>query len=198
VTGRSVCVSLGLALSLLAAGCGSSSPSAGPAAGGGFRGTPAPASGVAADFALRDQSGKVVQLSAQRGKVVLLTFLYTTCPDVCPLIASNMNQALRDLGTRRAAVRVLAVSTDPAGDTPKAVRAYVAAHRLLPQFHYLIGSQADLKPIWKAYNVLVERQGDQVLHTTFVLLIDRAGKPKLFYTPQVQAATLLHDLKRLV
>ena len=63
----------------------------------GFRGAPALGASVAADFALRDQDGRVVRLSAQRGRFVLLTFLYTHCPDVCPLLASNLNLALREL-----------------------------------------------------------------------------------------------------
>ena len=62
-------------------------------------------------------------MSSQRGRFTLVTFLYTNCPDVCPLIAEHLNTALRQLGTTRADTRVLAVSVDPNGDTPSAVRA---------------------------------------------------------------------------
>ena len=96
------------------------------------------------DFTLTDQSGQKVSMADQRGKLVLLTFLYTNCPDVCPLITQNLNQALQMLGTKRDDVRVLAVSVDPEGDTPKAVDEYAKAHHLLPEFHYLIGSRDEL------------------------------------------------------
>jgi len=197
----------GLVLILLTAGCGAGSPApatapvVAPTAAGpsGFRGTKAASSGPTPDFALRDQAGRVIRLSAQRGKFVLLTFLYTDCPDVCPVIASNLNETLRQLGAKRRSVRVIAVSTDPVHDTPRTVRRYVTTHQLLPEFHYLIGSADELKPIWQAYNVLVEqRSPERVLHTTYVLLIDRSGRPRLYYTPRVQAADLLHDLRRLL
>ena len=76
-------------------------------------------------ISLRDASGAPVTLAGQRGRYVLVTFLYTHCPDVCPLIASNLNGAVRALGARGKNVRVLAISVDPKGDTPAAVRAYV-------------------------------------------------------------------------
>ena len=153
---------------------------------------------TAQDFALRDQNGHVIRLSRQHGRVVLLTFLYTECPDVCPLLATNLNTVLRSLSRKeRSRVQVIAVSVDPAHDTPRAVRAFVRSHALLPQFHYLVGSTSDLKPIWQAYNLVVEvRNVERVEHSAYVLLIDGAGKPRLFYPPTVSAAALLHDLRR--
>ena len=74
-----------------------------PANGSGDVGRRTLGSAEAADFSLHDQHGRSIQLSAQRGKLVLLTFLYTSCPDVCPLVAENINRALRRLGTKRGA-----------------------------------------------------------------------------------------------
>ena len=91
----------------------------------GFSGPTIKNPAVPPTFALRDQNGRLVQLDNQRGNVVLITFLYTHCPDVCPLTAEHLNQALRSLGTERTNVRVLAVSVDPRGDTPGAVRKFV-------------------------------------------------------------------------
>jgi protein SCO1 len=164
-----------------------------------FRGTPVLAGTIAQDFALRDQDGEVIRLSAQQGHAVLLTFLYTRCPDVCPLLAENLNAVLNSLGAKqRSRVRVIAVSVDPAHDTPRTVRAFVKSHGLLPQFHYLVGPKNDLKPIWQAYNLVVEVQNvERVTHSAYVLLIDRAGKPRFYYPPTVGAAALLHDLRRL-
>jgi protein SCO1/2 len=66
-------------------------------------------------FSLRDQNGHLVRLRQQRGKVVLITFLYTHCPDVCPLTAENLNQALHSIGTQRANVRVMLIRFAPRG-----------------------------------------------------------------------------------
>jgi protein SCO1 len=153
---------------------------------------------TAQDFALRDQNGRVIRLSQQRGHVVLLTFLYTRCPDVCPLLASNLNTVLRSLPPQeRRRVRVLAVSVDPAHDTTRAVRAFVRSHALLPQFHYLVGSRSDLLPVWQAYNLLVEVQSvERVSHSAYVLLIDRTGRPRIYYRPSVDAPAVLRDLRR--
>jgi protein SCO1/2 len=189
VSGRHVAVAVGIVGTALALAVG------GAAAGG----TPVLPGTTAQDFALRDQNGSVIRLSQQRGRVVLLTFLYTDCPDVCPLVATNLNTVLRSLGPRqRARVRVIAVSVDPAHDTPGAVRAFVRTHALLPQFHYLLGSRSDLLPIWQAYNLLVETKSvERVSHTAYVLLIDRTGKPRIYYPSSVGAAAVLRDVRRV-
>ena len=154
---------------------------------------------AAPDFALTDQAGRSIRLSAQRGRFVLVTFLYTNCPDVCPLIASNLNTALRELGQGRSQVRVLAVSVDPKGDTPAAVRSYARTHRLLPQFHYLIGTAAELRRVWARYDVLaVARKPDLVDHVAYTVLVDREGKRRVVYDSQVKAQQVTHDLRVLL
>jgi hypothetical protein len=82
---------------------------------------------LAPNFALRDQDGQTVELSRLRGKAVLLTFLYTHCPDACPLTAVRLNRALAALGPERTRVRVLAVSVDPHGDTRQAVAGFISS-----------------------------------------------------------------------
>ena len=154
---------------------------------------------TAADFALRDQHGRLIRLSAQRGKLVLITFLYTHCTDICPLIADQLNQALREMYHQRSSVRVLAVSVDPVGDTPPAVRAYVREHRLLPEFHYLTGTRAQLAKVWQAYNVLVlQRNPESVGHSGYIYLLDRSGKPRVFYGAKATPDQVAHDLRALL
>jgi protein SCO1/2 len=151
------------------------------------------------DFALRDQNGRLVELGRQRGKLVLLTFLYTHCPDVCPLTAQNLNLAVHSLGPAGRDVRVLAVSVDPAGDTPKSVRKFVRDHRLSSRFHYLTGTAAQLSPILHAYNVTAVRHpGDDVDHTLYVLLVDRAGKGRVIFDATARPAAVAHDLRLLL
>ena len=151
-------------------------------------------------FALRDQNGRLVQLEHQRGNVVLITFLYTHCPDVCPLTAEHLNQALRSLMTQRANVRVLAVSVDPKGDTPGAVRQFVRVHRLLPQFHYLTGSATTLRAIWAEYGVksLAEAGSDRIDHTLYTLLLDRSLRGRVLYDATATATAITHDVRLLL
>jgi protein SCO1/2 len=151
------------------------------------------------DFALRDQKGKLVRLSAQRGKVVVLTFLYTHCPDLCPLTAVHIDAALGRLGARRAGVSVLVVSVDPEGDTRAAVHTFLRTHRLLPQFHYLTASRKVLAPIWRSYNVTsVKVGGADPDHTLYILLLDRRGKTRVLFDAQATPAAIAHDLRLLL
>jgi protein SCO1 len=151
------------------------------------------------DFALRDQHGAVVRLGAERGELVLLTFLYTECHDVCPLVAGNLNQALRQLGPMRKDVRILAVSVDPIGDTRKAVRRFARSHQLLPQFHYLIGTSAQLEPIWQAYDVTAVRNARaDIDHTLYTLLVDRTGKGRVLYDATALPGEVAHDLRQFL
>ena len=162
-----------------------------------FLGTPVVPPSHPADFALRDQDGRLVRLSAQRGRVVVVTFLYTSCPDVCPLVADSLNSALRRLGARRHTTRVLAVSIDPAGDTRQAARRWAREHRLVPQFRYLLGTRAQLAPVWRKYHVFVQRRRGSIDHLSYELLIDRQGRGRVIYGSDVRAGAVVHDVRAL-
>ena len=154
---------------------------------------------VTSDFALRDQHGRLVRLAAQRGKVVVLTFLYTHCPDLCPLTAVHIDDALELLGPSRSGVTVLAVSVDPTGDTPAAVRRFTRTHRLGPQFHYLTGPKSALERIWRRYDVSsVKVGGADPDHTLYVLLLDRSGKTRVLFDSTARPAAMAHDLRLLL
>jgi protein SCO1/2 len=182
---------------LLVSGCGSSSQAkiSGPAAtapqvGGAIIQAKPPAPPIS----LHDDRGRVVRLADFRGKWVAVAFLYTHCPDVCPLIAQNLNAAL----ARARGLRVVAVSVDPKGDTPAAVRAYTRSHRLAATFHYLIGSRSQLQPVWRAWHVAtVPGPSTTVSHSAFEVLVDPAGRERAYYDAKVRAADVLHDLKKL-
>ncbi|HEX6763754.1 MAG TPA: SCO family protein [Gaiellaceae bacterium] len=181
---------------LVLAGCGSSSPKVAHPAGttpqvGGAILTSTPA---APTISLHDDRGRAVHLSDFRGKWVAIAFIYTHCPDVCPLIAQNLNAAL----TKAPDLRVVAVSVDPKGDTPAAVRAFTRSHRLVGAFHYLIGSRAQLRPVWHAYHVATAPgPAATVDHSSFELLVDPKGRERAYYDSRVRANDVLHDLQRL-
>lgn len=155
---------------------------------------------TAPPIALHTANGKKVTLAAQHGRYVLVTFIYTHCPDVCPLITQNLNAALRAIGpSARKNVRVLAVSVDPVGDTPNAVRAYAREKHLYPQFEYLIGTRAELRRVWKAWHVLaVQAKPDLVDHVAYTALIDTKGKERVLYDSSVHATQVVHDLRVLM
>ena len=148
-------------------------------------------------IALHDAHGRAFTLAGQRGRWTLVTFLYTHCPDVCPLIASNLNTVLRASGPN-AKLGVLAVSVDPQGDTPAAVRAYERRMHLAPNFHYLVGTRAQLQPVWAAWHVLAVRSDPHLIdHVSYVALVDPQGRRRVLYDSQVQAQQVLHDLRLL-
>lgn len=189
-----------LALVAVAAGCGNSAPKLTVETPklSTYSGSPVTPQRRAPAIALHDAWGRPVSLAAQRGRWVLVTFLYVHCPDVCPLIAQNLNAALRQLGPKRDHVRVLAVSVDPKGDTPRAVKRYIAQRGLLPQFRFLIGSRTQLMPIWAAWHVLAVRARPTVVdHVAYTMLVDPSGKERLLYDAQVKARQVLHDLRLL-
>jgi protein SCO1/2 len=152
----------------------------------------------APNFALRDQSGRTVSVTGQRGHWTIVTFLYTHCPDVCPLIAAQLNKAIATPIGRRAGLRVLAVSVDPKRDTPAAVRRYAIEHRLAPSFHFLIGSRAQLAPVWHAYHVAAQPgPSGTVAHSSFEMLVDPKGTMRLIYDVSVKSRDVTGDLAKL-
>jgi protein SCO1 len=190
---------LALAVVVLAvAGCGGGSsiehPPASP-----YRGSEL--TGTAPNFTLHDYTGKTVSLASVRGHWAIVTFLYTHCPDVCPVIAGKLNAALRTRTGKKAGLRVLAVSVDPRRDTPAAVAKYVKERSLLPTFSYLIGTHAQLAPVWHAYHVAVlAGTKSTVTHTAVEFLIDPQGQERLLYDGANLAnltIDLVHDLGTL-
>lgn len=128
-------------------------PSAGDLAGGVID-PPMPAP----DFTLHDQFDQPVRLSSFRGKVVVLTFLYTNCPDACPLITEKLHQAYGLLGSDTSRVQFLAVTVDPERDTVQQVRTYSAEKDMLNKWHFLVGPMDQVKPVWDAYGAGAARE----------------------------------------
>jgi protein SCO1/2 len=164
--------------------------------GRGFAGARRPAGVAPADFALRDQDGALTRLAAYRGKVVILTFMYTRCRDTCPIQADQVRGALDDLG-EGASVQALAISVDPAGDTPDRAKAFLARHGLTGRMRFLLGTRAQLAPLWRAYGI--QPQGQAFDHSSYVLLVDRRGRQRVgFPLDQLTPEGLTHDARLLV
>jgi protein SCO1 len=146
------------------------------------------------DFVLRDQAGRRASLRQYRGQVVVLTFLYSTCRDTCPVTATTIRGALDDLGRD---VPALAVSVDPAHDTRDSAEAFLVKRGLSAgRMRFLLGSRAQLAPVWKAYGI--RPQGNGFEHSAYVLLIDKRGRQRVsFPVTELTDTALAHDIRKL-
>jgi protein SCO1/2 len=163
------------------------------AGGSGFEGALRPPGIPPIAFALKDQDGKVATLDQYRGQAVILTFMYSTCQDTCPLTAQQIKGALDQVGQD---VPTLAISVDPANDTQLNARRFVNRQGLTKRMRFLLGGPAQLAPIWKAYGI--RPQGKAFDHSAYVVLVDakgvqRVGWPVEKLTPE----GLAHDLRLL-
>lgn len=161
---------------------------------------PAPS---ANDFTLTRHDGSQFELTQYRGKIVLLFFGYTSCPDVCPTTMAELRQAISELKEEDAAqVQVVFVAVDPDRDTPARIQEY--ASHFSPSFIGLSGSMEELQVVWDAYGVYREVEktdsavGYLVSHTARIYLIDKAGILRLTYAFGTTPDTIAHDLKILV
>ena len=107
----------------------------------------------APDFALQSHRGDTFRLGDLRGKVVVLSFLYTSCTDVCPFIGFKLKQVAEVLGDEAGRVAFAVVSTDPERDDLERVRQYSQRIGMYDRWDYLIGSREQLEPVWQAYYV---------------------------------------------
>jgi protein SCO1 len=154
----------------------------------------------APDFRLKDQFGKEISLSQFKGKPVVLTFLYTHCPDVCPLIANQLHATVLGLGTDAGRVTFLAVSMDPKGDTQAAALNFSNVHKMTGYWHYLIGTLDQLSPIWSEYSVDAQAAtaAGVVNHSTALYVIDKRGRERVLLDNTFTSQQLVSDLKVLL
>ncbi len=160
-----------------------------------FRGRPAP------PFRLRDARGGLLDQRSLRGRPYLVSFLYTHCPDTCPLIGAEIRQALTALGPQARRVSAVAISVDPAGDTPTSVKWWLTRLREPPNFHYLIGSRRQLFPIWDSYFIDAQLPAyTGGTHTSIIYLVDARGIMRGSYNAAgpVNPEQITHDLRTLV
>jgi len=170
----------------------------------GFRGTayeapypPAPG------FELTRSDGTRFQLSETRGKIDLLFFGYTSCPDICPTTLAELNRALSNLDADQAKqVQVLFVTVDPERDTPQRMQEYV--DHFNTDFIGLSGTEANLQKIWNDYGIYREISNEStamgyiVNHTARVTLIDRNGNMRISFGTDMPVDDIIHDLKLIL
>jgi protein SCO1/2 len=152
-------------------------------------------------LALKSYLGQPVNIAEFRGKAVLVTFLYTHCPDVCPLITSILRSALVEMpASERREVEIIAVSVDPRGDTPASVAQFLAAHEMTGKMQYLLGSAGVLARVWARWGVGSRRDAgnpELVAHTALIYGITGHGKIKTVYSSSFTASEIVRDVPRL-
>jgi protein SCO1 len=152
-------------------------------------------------FVLVDQSGKAFHFNPATGKLLLVTFVYTTCPDVCPLFTAKLASIQRTLEEeKRDDYLLLTITTDPARDTPAKMKAYAQAfHADFQRWHFLSGNREALAQVWKDFGVTVKDLGNgQIQHTNLTTLIDPQGIRRVdYYGDKWQEKEILKDLARL-
>lgn len=150
---------------------------------------------------LRNYLGEQVNLDSYRGKAVLVTFLYTNCPDVCPLITANLRVAQNLMGAAETAkVQMIAVSVDPNGDTRRAVGSFLARHQMTGRMKYLVGSAHELAAVWQAWGVGSERDVQKpqfVNHSGLIYGITGSGRRLTIYAANFKPSDIAHDVPLL-
>ena len=153
-------------------------------------------------FSLTDDNGKATTAADYAGKINLLYFGYTHCPDVCPLALTHLHVALQRLGAQGDRVHVLFVTVDPARDTPALLHQYVRAFD--PRITGLTGTPQQIKALAKRYRGAFNREATnsdgsyEVSHSSGVYVFDADGRARLLATSADSVDAIVHDLHALL
>jgi cytochrome oxidase Cu insertion factor (SCO1/SenC/PrrC family) len=163
-----------------------------------FRGSEPPEGLTMPQFSVDVRDGSTLSTSALRGKAVAVTFLDTQCTEACPVVAAQMGDAIRLLGSDRERVVAVAFSVDPVNDTPARIRSFLTRFRALDAIRYIDGPVADLRAVWSGFKILPSHDtGESNLHSAPVRVYDTEGRWRstLHAGVDLTAANLAHDLR---
>jgi protein SCO1/2 len=156
---------------------------------------------IVPDFTLVNQEGQPFEFAKARGKLVLVTFIFTTCPDLCPLLTAKFAAIQRALNeTKRDDYLLLSITTDPERDTPATLKSYAKNYKAdFTHWLFLTGSRPQLAKVWDGFGVAVRKSGGgQIQHTTLTTLIDARGKRRFdYYTDKWEEKEILKDMASL-
>lgn len=168
-----------------------------------FRGTVLEPPNPAPELPLTDQFGNEFRLSNYRGKIVLLFFGFTHCPDICPAALGDLKRVMEKLGNDAEKVQVVLVSVDPERDTPDLMQRYLAAFH--PTFLGLNGDRAVLEKAYKDYGVTAIRRdlpnsglGYTIDHSGYIYAIDQAGNWRLLWAHGTPVDDIVSDVQALL
>ncbi|HSS69842.1 MAG TPA: SCO family protein [Casimicrobiaceae bacterium] len=168
----------------------------------GFQGSDVTGSKFGRDFHLTDHTGKPRALADFRGKVVVIFFGYTQCPEECPTTLSRLAAAMQKLGPDAVRVQVLLVTVDPERDTPQVLSQYVPAFD--PTFLGLYGDAAATAEVAKEFKILYQKQPGptpgtySMDHSTGTFIFDREGRLRVYESYAQGPDALAHDIRALL
>jgi protein SCO1 len=158
-----------------------------------FEGAVMPRNLKAPDFELTNQDGDTISMRDFRGRPVIVTFLYTSCEDTCPLQAQTVRGALDELGED---VPAIAIAVDPPRDTPERARAFLSEQRALGRLDFVLGTRAELKPLWEGYYIRPQSVTQE--HQARFTLVDERGFQRVGYPGfEATAERIAHDIRLL-
>ena len=201
---------------VLLSGCGSgeSEPE--------FNGTVLKNAEPSPSFELTNQVGQPISLESLQGHVVVLTFLYTYCPDVCPIITTQLRDVQKQLSESGNNVEFVVISVDPERDTVEAAHDYLRRWKIEEDWQYLVGDRKTLEPLWESYFVDPYAEGAKeesptpeprgavdglsaaiaarylVIHSAPVFLIDREGRRRVVFTSPLNPEEIVQDVRTLL
>ena len=199
-------VVLAAGLAALVAGCGGSSSSSDPTStstSADYAGAIANPAKPAPPLKLTNYNGKPVNIDQYRGKAVLVTFIYDHCPDVCPLIVSNLHAAQNQMSAaERKQFQIIAVSVDPKGDTPQTVKKFLADHQMTGRMDYLLGSRKQLENVWVNWKIRQKNDPqnnnpDIVEHSALIYGVSGTGDITTLYPANFKPDQIVHDVPKL-
>lgn len=167
-----------------------------------FNGTVIDSTSPQPNFTLTGPNGKPVNLIDYRGKVVMLYFGYTYCPDICPATMAELADAVEALGRRGDEVQVIMVSVDPERDTPERLAQYVSHFH--PSFIGVTGTEEELVAVTTPLGIFYEKHegtaasGYLIDHTATVVVLDKKGYLRLVYSFGTTGEEMAEDLRYLV
>ena len=161
-----------------------------------------PVIGPAPPFTLTSQDGKSVALADLRGKVLAVTFIYTGCPDICPLVTQKMVDVQNALGAEFGTkIAFVSITLDPEHDTPAVLKDYAQSWGAKPNgWMFLTGSPAAIRDVTRRYGVFFAKKEDgSVDHTQLTTLVDADGQMRVQYIGwRFNPDEFRHDLLSLV
>ena len=171
------------------------------------------------DFSLVDQFGETVRLSDYQNQVVVLTFVYANCNEICPVIAHHLKDTEKYLSYEPNEIAIFLISVDPEGDTVESTQEFLSKYGMLEKWKYLVGEEEALKAVWRAFYISTSvKEGDpiangsnskdaletqllanySVTHQGPVYLIDRTGHSRSVFTLPFEPEDLANDMKILL
>ncbi len=196
---KAATAAIGIGIAAIVFGCGGSGSTSTSTSHAHFAGTATRPPKPAPPLELKDSLGHEVNIDDYRGQAVLVTFIYTHCPDVCPLIVGNLHTAQSELGPEAQDLQIIAVSVDPKGDTPTTVNRFLREHQMTGRMEYLTGSRRQLERVWRPWfihskPVANEKNADLVEHSALIYGVSGSGEITTIYPASFVPHQIVHDV----